>query len=80
MSGYHGGMKEPSEARHVSVPRVSSVGYAIGVGLAFMAVVGVFARFAFAAAPDLLLLGGSFLVGAALGAFRARATRVDLSD
>lgn len=75
MSGYHAGMNEPSEA-----PRVSTVGYAIGVGLAFMAVVGVFVRFAFAAAPDLLLLGGTFLVGAALGAARARAVRVDLSD
>ena len=75
MRGYHAGMTEPSEA-----PRVSTVGYAIGVGLAFTALVGVFLRFAFAASPDVLMLGGSFLVGAALGALRARATRVDLSD
>lgn len=80
MRGYHAGMNEPSEAPRVSTPRVSTVGYAVGVGLAFMAVIGVFVRFAFAAAPDVLLLGGSFLVGAALGGLRARAARVDLSD
>lgn len=73
-------MNEPGEAPHVSIPLVSTVGYAIGVGLAFMAIAGVFVRFAFAAAPDVLLLGGSFLVGAAVGALRARITRVDLSD
>lgn len=75
MRGYHARMSDPDEA-----PRVSAFGYGIGVGLAFMAVIGVFVRFAFAAAPDLLLLGGAFIVGAALGTVRARATRVDLSD
>lgn len=74
MSGYHGPMSDPDEA-----PRVSVLGYGVGVGLAFTAVVGVFVRFAFAATPDLWLLGGSFLIGAALGVLRARAARVDLS-
>jgi len=75
VTGYHARMSDPDEA-----PHVSALGYGIGVGLAFTAVVGVFVRFAFAATPDLLLLGGSFLVGAALGVLRARAARVDLSD
>jgi len=68
-------MSDPNEA-----PRVSALGYATGVGLAFTAVVGMFARFAFATWPDVVLLGGSFVVGAALGLLRARAARVELSD
>ena len=74
MSGYHGRMSDPNQA-----PPVSVVGYGLGVGLAFTAVVGVFVRFAFAATPALWLLGGAFLVGAALGVLRARTARVDLS-
>lgn len=75
MRGYQAGMSDPDQA-----PRVSLLGYAIGVGSSFTAVAGAFVRFAFAAAPDVLLLGGSFLVGAALGALRPRARRVDLFD
>jgi hypothetical protein len=68
-------MSEPSPA-----PRVSVVGYGIGFGAAFAALLGTVLHFAFPDVPDLLSLGGAFLVGAALGGLWARARRVDLSD
>jgi len=49
-------------------PRANVVGYAIGVGLAFTAVVGSVLHFAFADASTPLMLLGTFVVGAALGA------------
>jgi hypothetical protein len=58
---------------HADAPRVSVLGYAVGVGLTVMAVVGSIVHFAFAAAPDWAMFAVAFVAGAAAGAWRARA-------
>ena len=63
---YHAGM-------NVDAPRISVLGYAIGVGVAVMALVGSFVHFAFADAPDWAMFGAAFAAGAGVGAWRARA-------
>ena len=68
-------MSEPSPA-----PRAGIVGYAIGFGAAFTALVGTVLHFAFPEVPDVASLGGSFLVGAVLGGLWARSRQIDLSD
>jgi hypothetical protein len=68
-------MSEPSTA-----PRASVVGYAVGFGAAFAALVGTVLHFAFPDVPDVISLGGSFLVGAVVGGLWARARRIDLHD
>lgn len=68
-------MSEPA-----SPPRASTAGYAIGFGAAFAAVVGTVAHFAFPELSDWISLGGSFLLGAAIGGAVARARRVELAD
>jgi len=68
-------MSEPSPA-----PGVSIVGYAVGFGVAFTALVGTVLHFAFPEVPDVVSLGGSFLVGAAVGGLWARSRHIDLSD
>ena len=44
------------------------VGYAVGMGLVGIAVIGVPLQFAFPEVAGLLTYGGSFLIGMALGA------------
>ena len=58
---------------NADAPRISVLGYAIGVGLTVMALVGSFVHFAFADAPDWAMFGAAFVAGAAAGAWRARA-------
>ena len=67
-AGYRAAMDTGSEA-----PRVSTVGYAIGVGVATMAIVGSVVHFAFPSAPDWAMFAVAFAGGSALGAWRARA-------
>ena len=43
-------------------------GYAVGMGLAGIAIIGVPLQFAFPDVAGLLTYGGSFLIGAAIGA------------
>lgn len=54
-------------------PRVSIVGYAVGTGVSVMAILGSVAHFAFPESPDWAMFLGGFLLGAAIGAWRARA-------
>jgi hypothetical protein len=54
-------------------PRISVLGYALGVGLAVMAMVGAYVHFAFADAPDWAMFAVAFAAGAGAGAWRARA-------
>lgn len=54
-------------------PRVSVVGYAIGVGVTVMAAVGSVVHFAFAEAPDWAMFAVAFVAGAVAGGLRARA-------
>lgn len=68
---YHGRMTAPEDR-----PRISTWGYAAGMGLAVMAIVGSFVHFAFAAAPDWAMFGAAFVAGGAVGAWRALAADV----
>ena len=43
-------------------------GYAVGMGLVGIAIIGIPLQFAFPDIPGLLTYGGSFLIGAAIGA------------
>ncbi|MEX2535625.1 MAG: hypothetical protein WD273_08500 [Trueperaceae bacterium] len=52
-------------------------GYAIGVGLAFLAVVGIPLRFAFPELGAFLSYAGSFLLGVLVGGVYARRLRPD---
>ena len=65
-AGYRAAME--SEA-----PRLSVAGYAIGVGVTTMAIVGSVVHFAFPSAPDWAMFAVAFVGGAAVGAWRARA-------
>lgn len=53
-------------------PRVSTIGYAVGIGVTVMAILGSVAHFAFPNAPDWAMFVGGFLLGATIGAWRAR--------
>jgi hypothetical protein len=68
-------MSDPSPA-----PRVSPIGYGLGFGAAFAAVVGTVLHFAYPDVPDWLSIGGAFVVGAAIGAVWARMRGVDLGE
>lgn len=68
-------MTDPSPA-----PRVSPIGYGLGFGAAFAAVVGTVLHFAYPDVPDWLSIGGAFVVGAVIGAVWARLRGVDLGS
>jgi hypothetical protein len=51
-----------------AMDRTNLVGYAIGVGLVFVATLGVYWRFWQPGTSVVVWAGGSFLIGAALGA------------
>lgn len=76
---YRGGMNEGMD-QTVSAPRVSTLGYALGVGASTMAIVGTVLHFAFPDTPDWPLFAGPFVLGAIMGAWRASAAKVRLSD
>lgn len=76
---YRAGMDEGMD-QTVSIPRVSTLGYALGVGVSTMAIVGTVLHFAFPDTPDWPLFAGPFVLGAVLGAWRASTARVRLSD
>ncbi len=63
-----------------SAPPANLIGYAIGFGAAFTALAGTVTHFAFPELSDWIALGGSFLVGAAIGAAVGRARHVELRD
>lgn len=61
-----------------AAPRLSVPGYAAGFGLALMALAGTTLHFAYPEVSDVLHFGGSFVVGAAIGAGWARLRGVSL--
>ncbi len=66
-----------SPAKH---PPANVLGYAIGVGIVMMATVGSVLHFAFANTSTPLMLLGTFIGGAALGAAWAASRKPHLGD